>query len=92
MTDRQVFYIRNDSISKLWSIKKSIADRKDGPAIECSSGRRDWFRDRKRHREDGPAIIYEDGRHEYFLNGIQYSKEIYCIEIEKMRKRNDFKS
>ena len=72
---------------KYWRTKKGQAHREDGPACEYADGIRYWYKNGKRHREDGPAIVWENGRHEYFLNGIEFFKEEYWKEIEKIKKR-----
>ena len=40
-----------------------------GPAVEWSSGNKEWRVNGKLHREDGPAYERADGYKEYWLNG-----------------------
>ncbi len=50
-----------------------ILHREDGPAIELSDGRREWFINGTLHRVDGPAVIYWHGFKEWYLNGRYFS-------------------
>ena len=43
--------------------------RDDGPAIECTNGRRCWYQNGLLHRTDGPAIEWAHGINEWWLNG-----------------------
>lgn len=56
-------------------IKNGLAHRVDGPAIEYSSGDKEWWINDQRHREDGPAVIYGDGTKEWFLNNIELTQD-----------------
>jgi len=49
--------------------------RDDGPAVEYSNGRKEWWIDGKRHREDGPAIMLSNGDEEWFINGRELSAQ-----------------
>ena len=56
--------------NRFWKNAKGELHRIDGgPAIEWSSGTKEWFLNGKRHRIDGPA--YEDvvGNKFWYLNG-----------------------
>ena len=53
--------------------------RLDGPAIEYSSGSKEWLVEGKRHRTDGPAIEYRNGSKQWFVHRLdgpacEYSK------------------
>ena len=48
--------------------------RKDGPAVECSNGTREWWLWGKLHREDGPAVELANGSREWYLSGWQLSE------------------
>jgi len=52
----------------LYYFKKDRFHREDGPAIECSDGRKEWRIDNKLHRVDGPAIEYADGSKFWYQN------------------------
>ena len=40
-----------------------------GPAIEYSSGSRDWYQNGRRHRVAGPAVEHPDGSKSWYQNG-----------------------
>ena len=42
--------------------------RTDGPAIEYTTGGKEWYINGKRHRSDGPAVEYADGTKIWYLN------------------------
>ena len=92
MTVKIKYYFKSDeTIDKVWRNEKGELHREDGPAVESSNGRREWFKNGLRHREDGPAIVWEDGTHSYYLNDIKYTKEEYWKKIEKIKKRRESK-
>jgi hypothetical protein len=66
------FYFSDREMTKL--------HREDGPAIEWSSGRQEWYINNKRHREDGPAIEYPDGHKGWYLNGERHREDGPAIE------------
>ena len=51
-----------------------------GPAIEYSSGSREWWQNGKRHRVDGPAVEYNDGHRAWFQNGLLHRLDGPAIE------------
>jgi hypothetical protein len=51
------------------SLEEDIFHREDGPAVELSSGLKEWWILGKRHREDGPAVEFRHGEKEWWLNG-----------------------
>ena len=44
--------------------------RLDGPAIEHSNGRRDWYQNEVLHRTDGPAVDWPDRYRAWLQNGL----------------------
>ena len=66
------FYFSDREMTKL--------HREDVPAIEWSSGRKEWYINNKRHREDGPAIEYPDGHKGWYLNGERHREDGPAIE------------
>ena len=49
--------------------------RVDGPAIEWTGGRKEWWIHGKKHREGGPAIELPSGEREYWICGVLVCKE-----------------
>jgi len=47
-----------------------IYHREDGPAIEWSSGRKEWYKHGELHREDGPAVILSRGSLYWYKHGM----------------------
>ena len=43
--------------------------RLDGPAVEYSSGYKEWWVNGQRHRSDGPAVEYSSGFKAWYVNG-----------------------
>lgn len=43
--------------NRVWRNEDGNFHREDGPAIEYSSGDKEWWFDGKRHRTDGPAVV-----------------------------------
>ena len=73
--------------TKLWRNKSGKFHRLDGPAIEYTDGRKEWWENGKLHREDGPAILYKNGGKSWFLNDILYrSKEEYFNSLSDKAK------
>jgi hypothetical protein len=58
--------------------------REDGPAVEYSSGSRDWFQHGKRHRLDGPACEYT--KNEWWIDDQQYTEEDFNKIIEEAKQ------
>ena len=59
----------------------SIIHRNDGPAIEYSSGSKEWWVDGVMHREDGPAVILvTKPRKEWWINGNLHRDDGPAIE------------
>ncbi len=59
--------------------------REDGPAVEWSSGVKEWYINGLRHRTDGPAMEFSDGSKLWYLNDIKYSEEEYQQEVIKIK-------
>jgi hypothetical protein len=61
----------NSNGSKFYYKDKAmtILHREDGPALEYSTGRKEWYLNGKLHREDGPAVERCDGTVNWYLNG-----------------------
>ena len=60
------------SIDSYGSIVYKVGDiyhKEDGPAVEHSSGRKDWYINGKRHREGGPAVEHSEGYKEWQIKG-----------------------
>ena len=53
----------------VWKSAEGRYHRDFGPAITCSDGTQQWFKDGRLHREDGPALVWPDGTKEWFCNG-----------------------
>ena len=57
-----------------------ILHREDGPAIEHTNGRKEWYKDGKYHREDGPAVEWPDGSKFWFQYGKYHRLDGPAIE------------
>ena len=55
-------YIDKRTGRKAWLDKYGKYHRLDGPAVEHTDGRKEWYVLGKRHRLDGPAVEHPDGR------------------------------
>jgi hypothetical protein len=43
-----------------------------------------WFNEEgRRHREEGPAVISPNSNMGWWLNGLRYSFNMWCIELNK---------
>jgi len=73
---------------------KGELHRENGPAIEWTSGTKEWWLNGKRHREDGPAIERTNGTKVWYLNDEELTeeefnartqvKELSIAELEEM--------
>ena len=54
--------------------------RTDGPAIEYTDGRKEWWQNDQRHRTDGPAIVYDNGTKFWYQNGKLHREDGPAIE------------
>jgi len=59
-----------------------ILHREDGPALEWSSGSKEWYLNGKLHREDGPAIVWPDGTKWWYLNDKHLSEEEFNARVK----------
>lgn len=59
--------------------------REDGPAIECTDGRKEWWIHGKRHRENGPAVEFPYAPNIWFLNHSEISES----EFNQWRMKQD---
>jgi hypothetical protein len=48
--------------------EQTILHREDGPAVEHTSGTKEWYVNGKRHRLDGPAYSYANGSKAWYVN------------------------
>jgi hypothetical protein len=51
-----------------WTNKQGQLHREDGPTVEWTNGRKEWWWDGFVHREDGPAIVWADGSKQWWVN------------------------
>jgi len=65
--------------------KEGQLHRLNGPAIECPTGRIEYWINNKLHRLDGPAVIWSDGSVEYWINGKPLTKK----EFDELTKENN---
>ena len=65
----------NEDGSRSWTNSNGQRHREDGPAFECSDGRKRWWYNGKLHRLDGPAWE-EGGGEEYWLkDGLSHRED-----------------
>ena len=91
MTSKVKYHFYSDGTvrSKIWINEEEQVHRGDGPAVEYSNGRREWYKNGKLHRENGPSLVWYEGSHSYYLNNKEYAKEEYWKEIEKIKKERE---
>jgi len=66
MGDDSYLYLEVDRWKvKTWKNKDGEVHRLDGPAIEYTDGRKDWYQNGKLHRLDGPAVEKRNGNEEW---------------------------
>ena len=58
--------------------------RENGPAIHWANGFKAYYLNGRLHRIGGPAVEYPNGDKRLYLNGINYTKDEYLNEIEKL--------
>jgi hypothetical protein len=51
-----------------------------GPAVEYTSGTKEWWKNGKLHRTDGPAVECDNGDYMWYQNGIRH--RIYGPMVE----------
>jgi hypothetical protein len=64
---------------------KGQIHRIGGPAVICTDGTQEYYREGKIHRTDGPALIVPDGTVEYWMAGIEYTKEDYPKAVSEYK-------
>ena len=57
--------------------------RINGPACEYANGDKYWFVNNQLHRINGPAIEFANGDKYRYLDGIEYTKKEYYLELLK---------
>jgi hypothetical protein len=64
--------------TKWWKNKRGKLHRLNGPARECFTGNKYWYKNGRLHRSDGPAFTHSDGYNQWWLNNVFYeTKEEY---------------
>ena len=61
--------------------------REDGPAIEYSSGTKEWYKNGKLHREGGPAAEHSDGSKFWYIDGKHHREDGPASEYTDGDKR-----
>ena len=77
MTPQYIYINRYGSKCYYKYKEMKIFHREDGPAIEWSGGRKEWYLNGVLHRDDGPAIEYYNGVKEWWLNGVCFSERTF---------------
>jgi hypothetical protein len=60
--------------------EQTILHREDGPAVEHTSGTKEWYVNGKRHRLDGPAFEHAGGSKSWYVNGKRHRIDGPAIE------------
>ena len=79
MGNGKVYCVKNKNSIKWYNFLRRL-HREDGPAVEGSDGRKEWWLNGKRYREDGPAVEYSNGTKEWFINGERHRLDGPAIE------------
>ncbi len=75
--------------NKHWSNKEGHWHRKDGPAIEWTTGQKEWKQNGKQHRLDGPAIENASNGCSYWaIDGKYLTEEEFYAHPKCTIKRN----
>ena len=75
--------------------KCKVLHRENGPAVDCTSGHKEWWQNGKLHRTDDPAIVFEDGDNYWYIKGKRMTEaeflaarhpvvELTVADIEKL--------
>lgn len=67
------YYVEVDSDGTYWYAWPGTdrrLHRLGGPAVEYTTGSREWRQNGRLHRTDGPAIEYPDGYRAWYQNGL----------------------
>lgn len=79
----QTYKVTVDSYKTIrWYNVKGKFHRLDGPAIEYTNDRKEWWVDGKRHRLDGPAIEWANGTKEWWVEGKRHRLDGPAIEYD----------
>lgn len=64
-----------------FSFDESLLHRSDGPAVEWSDGKKEWWVKGKLHRLEGPAVIESDDTKEWWVKGKRHRLDGPAIEM-----------
>ena len=78
------YYYRDGTVSAKYDTKGF--HREDGPAIEYTSGDKEWWLDGRLHRVDGPAAEYSDGGEDWYVEGNRYTKTEFDKLMEEVKE------
>jgi hypothetical protein len=76
----------NTNGTKIWRNKQRLLHRRDGPAVEFTSGEKNWYVNGKLHRLDGPAIKHANGINAWYINN-----ELHRLDGPAIEYDNGFK-
>lgn len=76
----------DDENTVRWYNEKGQLHREDGPALELSSGDKEWCKNGQLHREDGPAIEYSNGDKVWYKNGQLHREDGPAVEYAGKKK------
>lgn len=91
--NRLNFILKNNITTKILipygaiRLRNNIPHRKYGPSMELKGNIILWHYNGKLHRMDGPAVFW-DGLKEWWINGIKFSKDKYCEELQTRNIRS----
>lgn len=57
-----------------------VLHRINGPAVEYTSGHKEWYQNGQRHRTDGPAIEWVNGERRWYQFGLLHRDDGPAIE------------
>ena len=75
--------------TKIWRNKQGQLHRRGGPAVEFTSGEKNWYVNGEPHRLDGPAIEWPDGNKLWYIDGVNYSYKDWKKEVEHLKNLAD---
>ena len=65
---------------------KSQRHREDGPAVEWSTGDKEWYLHDELHRADGPAVEWGNRYKAWYLNGNRHREDGPAVECANGNK------
>ena len=65
--------------TKCWYNSAGDFHRKDGPAVEYTNGRKEWWCEGHIHRDDGPALELFDDKL-WYKNGLRHREDGPAVE------------